>query len=132
VDELARRPTVFVDMAGDSAVRYAVHERLDDQLRYSCFVGGTHWDSFPVDGELKGPAPAFFFAPDQIRTRVAAQGQDSMDRAVGDAWATFLAWLDTWFTIDDAEGIDAVERVYVECLRGEADPRRGTALSLGS
>ncbi|MBI2704474.1 MAG: DUF2855 family protein [Actinobacteria bacterium] len=129
--ELARRPSIFVDMAGDSAVRHAVHEHLDDKLLYSCFVGGTHWDAFPVEGELKGPAPAFFFAPDQIRKRVDAQGQASLDTSVGEGWARFLTWVDTWFTIEEASGPEAVEQVYVDSLRGNADPTRGVVLALG-
>ena len=37
-------PSVYVDFAGNVALRRPVHEHFGDTLRYSCSVGGTHWD----------------------------------------------------------------------------------------
>src|SRR4051794_710680 len=55
---------VFVDMAGDGAVREAVHRAAGERLRHSAVVGATHWDQLAAGGgELPGPAPEFFFAP---------------------------------------------------------------------
>ena len=42
VEQLERRPTTFVDLAGNARVRAAVHEHLRDALEESIAVGATH------------------------------------------------------------------------------------------
>jgi len=82
---LPAAPAVYVDIAGDSAVRSAVHGHFGDELRHSAVVGATHWEA-PGDesGEaLPGPQPEFFFAPDHVRRRSAdcsAVGQAELVR----------------------------------------------------
>ena len=45
-----------------------------DQLAYSCSVGGTHWEALGGGKGLPGPRPVLFFAPAQIKKRVAEWG----------------------------------------------------------
>src|SRR5262249_45679350 len=60
-------PTVYVDMAGDSELRRAVHERYGETLIHSAVVGATHHDRLgQVPDTLPGPRPIFFFAPDRV------------------------------------------------------------------
>ena len=59
-------PAVMIDMAGNGEVVAGVHERLGNQLRYSCTVGATHWEAKPRPTNLPGPEPVFFFAPGMI------------------------------------------------------------------
>lgn len=66
----AAEPTVFVDMAGDAAVTRAVHEQFGDVLKYSCSLGGTHWQRLGFGVEVPGPKPTLFFAPDQLTKRI--------------------------------------------------------------
>lgn len=130
VAEMDDADALFVDMAGDAAVRLAVHERFGDRLAYSAIVGGTHWEAPPVEGELPGPPPTFFFAPDQIGRRIARSGQASLDAQIGDAWGRFVKWLDGWFRISAAAGPRAVQEAYLEVLAGRIDPSEGLALSM--
>lgn len=44
-------PTVIVDMAGNASVISRVHNHFTDALKYSCRIGGTHWDQ---SGSTKG------------------------------------------------------------------------------
>jgi hypothetical protein len=62
-------PAVFVDMAGSAEVRAEVHTHFADELRFSSAVGATHWDEMEGAGDLPGPRPTLFFAPDQIAKR---------------------------------------------------------------
>ncbi len=71
---LAEVASVYIDMSGDTAVRLAVHSRLGDLLAYSCAVGATHWDALGGGGDLPGPPPQLFFAPEQARKRAAEWG----------------------------------------------------------
>src|SRR3712207_5248439 len=53
----------FFAIAGDAAVREAVHRAAGDRLRHSELVGATHWDQLGGgQGDLPGPAVSFFFA----------------------------------------------------------------------
>ena len=45
IASLQRGPATFVDIAGDGAVRLAVHSHYGDELIHSMTVGVTHWES---------------------------------------------------------------------------------------
>jgi len=65
-------PSVYVDFAGNATLRRSIHEHFGAALRYSCSVGGTHWDELGGGRDLPGPKPTLFFAPAQIARRSAA------------------------------------------------------------
>jgi hypothetical protein len=123
-------PTVFVDMAGDAGVTSAMHHHFGDALKYSCQVGGTHWEKVEFGASVPGPTPTLFFAPSQIAKRLEDWGPAGYQKRVGEAWAGFLPQVDGSITVDRSAGREAVERVYRETLEGRADPRRGFILSL--
>lgn len=125
------RPLVFVDMAGNGAVRDAVHRRAGDQLRYSCAVGGTHWGQVaPAPSDLPGAPPTFFFAPDRIRQRSEEWGMGELQARMGTAWKRLVGDLGRWLTVQRSRGPAAVERVYRAALDNTADPSIGSVLSL--
>lgn len=124
------RPVVFVDMAGNGALRDAVHHRCGDQLRYSCAVGGTHWGQIAPAMDLPGASPTFFFAPDRVRQRSADWGMSELQARMGAAWMRFLAPLGQWMTVRRGRGTADVERVYLAMVDGRTDPAEGHVLSL--
>lgn len=77
-------------MAGDGAVRQAVHSHLGDELVHSMAVGVTHWEDLGAGGgeELPGPAPKFFFAPDRVSKRAEDWGRAGLEARVAEAWPT--------------------------------------------
>ena len=80
----AANPAVYVDMAGNDALRRSVHEHFGDQLKHSCTIGATHWDQTAGGDEgLPGPKPEFFFAPAQIQKRAADWGPAELQRRLG-------------------------------------------------
>jgi len=132
IASLPQVPTVYVDIAGDTEVRAAVHGHFGDELRHSAVVGATHWDpTAPEGGEpLPGPQPEFFFAPDHVRRRSADWGREDLDRRVADAWRPFVAWSTGWLNVVRGTGPEAVQAAYLELLDGRADPSVGHVLSL--
>jgi hypothetical protein len=122
-------PTVFVDMAGDGAVVRAVHEHFGDALRYSCIVGGTHWDKVEMGQPLPGVAPALFFAPDQVAKRSREWGAAGLQERMATAWRTFLWPAERWIRPVHGAGPDDIARVYQEVLTGRARPDEGHVLS---
>jgi len=118
-------PSVFVDMAGDGRVLAAVHTHLASALKQSCFVGITHWEDERPSGDVPGPTPTFFFAPDQLTKRRADWGPGGVESRIERAWNGFLTSVDTWLTIDEHHGFDAIEPTWIEVLEGRATPNVG-------
>lgn len=133
-DEIAsldRGPATFVDIAGDANVRRAVHSHYGSDLVHSMAVGVTHWEEFGAgEGELPGPAPKFFFAPDRVTKRSQDWGPAVLQTRAADAWRPFCDWAGGWLEVVQGEGFDALQRVYIEVLEGRVDPKHADVLSL--
>jgi hypothetical protein len=131
IDSLEREPATFVDIAGDGAVRLAVHSHFGDELLYSMTVGATHWEELGAgEGELPGPSPTFFFAPDRVVKRSEDWGGASLQEKVADAWHPFCAWTTGWLDVLRGEGFEAVKRAYLDVLDGRVGPKTAHVLSL--
>lgn len=130
IDSLESQPTVIVDMAGNGEVLAAVHDHLDQTLRYSCLVGATHWDARQGAREMAGPAPELFFAPSHVEKRRNEWGGAGFESRLGEAWAGFSASASGWITVAHGRGRDAVEKTYQLMLENRASPDCGHVLSL--
>jgi hypothetical protein len=133
-DEVSQLPgerAVYVDISGDGAVRSAVHAHYGDRLAHSSAVGMTHWTEMGQSaGELAGPSPVFFFAPDRIAKRGAEWGPAKLEQNLADAWTRFAAWASNWLRVERISSEDAIQRAYLELLDGKVDPAAGTVVDL--
>lgn len=124
------KAAVYVDMAGDSGLRAAVHGHWNENLKYSCAVGATHWDNVGQAGDLPGPRPTMFFAPTQVKKRTDEWGAQGLQTRLGEAVTSFLPSAARWMKIINGSGRADVERVYRAMLDGKAKPEEGHMLSL--
>jgi Protein of unknown function (DUF2855) len=132
IGSLERGPATFVDFAGDGAVRLAVHGHYGDRLLHSMAVGMTHWEALRAgSGELPGPAPVFFFAPDRAVKRGKDWGGAGLDSRVVEAWRPFCDWTGGWLEPIRGAGFDAVRDAYLDVLDGRVAPARAHVLTLG-
>jgi hypothetical protein len=133
VDALPGDRAVYVDISGDGAVRTAIHAHYGDRLAHSAAVGVTHWTQMAQgSGDLKGPSPVFFFAPDRIKKRGAEWGAAQLDGYVAETWEPFAAWASNWLRVDRISSEDDIERAYLGLLDGKVDPAAGTVVDLSS
>jgi hypothetical protein len=131
IDSLERGPATFVDLAGDGEVRRAVHSHYGDELVHSMAVGVTHWEEFGAgEGELPGPSPTFFFAPDRVVKRSEDWGRAMLQTRVADAWHPFCEWTGGWLDVVRGRGFEAVQSAYLDVLEGRVDPKTAHVLSL--
>jgi hypothetical protein len=139
IDSLDVEPAAFVDVSGDPAVRAAVHSRFGDRLAKSVAVGATHWqeltdgsgaDLVPGAGELPGPRPAFFFAPDRVRKRSADWGRAGLESRVAEAWHPFCEWTAGWLKTIPVHGLESLRDAYLEVLDGMVPPDSAHVISL--
>jgi hypothetical protein len=124
VADLPGKATVYVDVAGSSDVTAAVHDHLRSALVHHAVVGITFQDATPV-GTLAGARPTVFFAPDQMRKRVADWGREGLDERFGDAWRSFAPTVEGWVDVVTHAGPRALERVWLDVLAGRTAPRDG-------
>ncbi len=124
-------PVAFVDMAGNRRVLEQLHHHYQDNMKYSCGVGITHWDA--RDGQdpatLPGAKPAMFFAPSQMQKRNKEWGLERFQSELGSAWTGFLEVVDDWVTIDNVTGRQGLENTYQRVLKG-AKPDTAFVLTL--
>jgi hypothetical protein len=131
IDSLGPGPATFVDIAGDGAVRRAVHSHYGDRLVHSMTVGVTHWEELGAGaGELPGPTPTFFFAPDRVTKRSEDWGRAGLETRVAEAWRPFCEWTGGWLETIRGEGFDAVRDAYLDVLEGRVDPKHAHVLRL--
>lgn len=131
IESLEPGPATFVDIAGDAAVRHAVHSHYGDRLVHSMAVGMTHWEGLPAgSGKLPGPKPIFFFAPDRVRKRRGDWGRAGLESRVADAWHPFCEWTAGWLQPIQGEGFDAVRSAYLDVLDGQVEPSRAHVIRL--
>jgi hypothetical protein len=131
IDSLERGSATYVDIAGDGDVRMAVHSHFGDELVHSMAVGITHWEDLGAGaGELPGPTPALFFAPDRVVKRSEDWGRAGLEARVADAWRPFCEWTGGWLETIPGEGFDAVRDAYLDVIDGKVDPKHAHVLRL--
>ena len=130
----ASTPVVYVDFSGSAALRESIHTHWSDELRYSCSVGGTHWDELGGGKGLAGPRPVLFFAPAQIKKRMADWGPGGLQQRLADAWKAFMRAVGNaeqpWLHVVRGRGRAAIESTYAELLGGASKPSDGHVLSV--
>ena len=106
IGSLEREPASYVDIAGDAGVRLAVHSQFRDELAVSMAVGLTHWEEPAAgQGELPGPPPTLFFAPDRMRKRASDWGTGSLLERIAEAWHPFCDWAGGWLEVTRGRGL---------------------------
>ncbi|MDO8775093.1 MAG: DUF2855 family protein [Burkholderiaceae bacterium] len=124
---------VYVDFAGHAQLRRDIHGRFAN-LAYSCSIGGTHVDNLGSGKDLAGPRPVLFFAPAQIKKRIADWGGAEFGQRMVQAWTNFTHTVTLaeppWLTTAHHQGAEAVSHIYAQVLGGKGDPRVGHMLSL--
>ena len=136
-EQLATLPAdarcVYVDFAGNGALRQAVHTRFD-RLAYSCSIGGTHVQQLAGARDLPGPKATLFFAPAQVKKRSTDWGPAGLNQRLVEAWCQFLARIQAsdppWLSVQTHAGAEAVTAAYALVLSGSGDARQGHMLSL--
>jgi hypothetical protein len=125
----ATAPTVYVDFSGNVNLRRHLHQHLGDTLKHSCSVGGTHWQDLGSGKGLPGPPPTLFFAPAQIKKRLADWGPHGLQQRTHAAWQAFMAPVTNgnqpWLQVREVSGQAAVLAAYHEVLSGQLPPQQG-------
>ena len=130
------RPTLYLDFSGDDALRARVHRHFGDALVHDCLVGFTQTNQLTGRDmtELPGPAPVFFFAPEQIRKRTADWGSAGYNEQFKAAESGFIARLSDpnsdWLRLVEHNGFESAQSLIGDMVAGSMDPRAGHVVRL--
>jgi hypothetical protein len=123
---------VYVDFAGNAALRHSIHSRFAN-LSYSCSIGGTHVNELGGAKGLPGVRATLFFAPAQIKKRSTDWGAAGLRDRLTAAWQAFTRRVmqpqAPWLVAKEHHGTAAIQSVYQEVLKGSSDPRTGKILT---
>lgn len=126
LDELnADTPSVLIDFAGNGAVLAAVHQRLQEKLKYSALVGAAHWDQRQSEKNLPGARPEVFFAPGYWAQRSKDIGTAQLMGRFATLWSPLAASVGSWMEIRTVEGGEAMKQAYLDTLNGLIRPETG-------
>ena len=129
----ADMPCIYVDFAGNSALRSAIHHRFV-ALAHSSSIGGTHVEHLGGARDQPGPRATLFFAPAQVKKRSTDWGPGEFGKRLVTAWHGFRARVAQpgapWLVVQQHRGADAVAAAYAQVLGGKGDPQLGHVLSL--
>ena len=121
-------PSVYIDFAGSVGLRQRIHAHFTG-LAYSCSVGASHVGDLGGAGQLPGPRPVMFFAPAQVKKRNTDWGAQGLNDRLVAAWQAFssavLAPPQPWLTVQQHQGPQATQALFLALLRGQGDPRLG-------
>jgi len=123
-------PTAFVDMAGSGEVVAAIHARFGANLKLSCAVGATHWESPRYRLETAGALHTFFFAPGQIAKREKNWGSGELLRRAQGESARISRELKGLLTIQHERGPEATRSAFSRLVAGDIPPDIGIIASL--
>ena len=121
---------VLVDMSGNAGVIGSLHHHYNDNLRYSCMIGATHYNDMGSTEGLPGAAPEFFFAPSQAQKRAGDWGASEMEKRIGSSFEEFREFCDSWLTVQRGCGSSAITSCFGDTLAGNVSPNEGHILSM--
>jgi hypothetical protein len=125
-------PCVYVDYAGNAALRRRIHTHFE-ALAYSCSVGGTHVQELGGAKDLPGPKATLFFAPAQIAKRRNDWGGAVLNQRLVQGWQAFAEHVartdEPWMEVEHHTAASA-SAAYQSLLKGGLGPRVGQVWSL--
>lgn len=137
--EVAQKPTVIIDMAGNANVRRALQIRLGERLQHYISVGLTHWDEQPnesASSKNTDPIPVIksqemFFAPTYILKRTKTLAPGEFDKKSGEFLVAAAAATFGWMQVTSLDGLQALAEIYPKFVSGSISPATGYVVSVG-
>ena len=132
----ANRHCVYVDLAGNAALRVAIHTHFVN-LKYNCSVGASHVNDLGAPGSAKnlpGPKATLFFAPAQGQKRGQEWGAEGLRARVRQTWDLFLQRVTDpskpWLQMQHHHGPIGMGDAYAKVLSGQDLPSAGRVVVL--
>ena len=122
--------TVIVDMSGNAKVTARLQDHFEENLKYICRVGATHWTAGKAQPSAQKTPTTFFFAPNHAQRRLDDWGTQGFAQKLGARWIPFLKSAAQWLKVETYNGAAPMLKAYKEVLSGTAAPDIGYLFKL--
>ncbi len=126
----ANRPTVIVDMSGNSDVLGALHSHLGDNMKHCVNVGLTHWEEGGANEGIIAERSEFFFAPGHIQKRVKEWGPRAFEEKTSAFIEETAVKSRSWLKLQTVVGLENLPEVYADVCEGRVAPDEGMIVEL--
>ena len=131
-DDLAERPAIYVDIAGDPALAGRLKRAMGAKL-VRTIAGGRPAPTRPSSGfprqrDAEGD-PAFFFAPEHLPRLQALWGASALRDRLAVSWTDYVATVAQTTTFRVLSGRTAIAAAYDQVVRGSATSDTVTILT---
>ena len=126
----AERPTVIIDMSGNTDLMSRLHQHLGEQMRFTSSVGITHWQQpRDVDGIINERCQQFF-APTHIQEGMKRLGQEEWERRSFAYVMHSMSKSRNWLRIKELEGLGGLTSIYQDVCAGTNDASEGIIIKM--
>ena len=131
LDSLGPEPKrLVIDFAGNSQINGTIPNTLGDALAGNIRVGGAHWEHSTPPGEMPGPKPVFFFAPDHVAQRMKEWGPGEFGKRYAAAWMSFAEAGAGLFDDMELPGAEGALTAYLQLIQNKAPASAAMTVSV--
>ncbi|MEM7299439.1 MAG: DUF2855 family protein [Pseudomonadota bacterium] len=124
------KPTLIIDMSGNSQVLGRLHSGLGDNMKKTLNVGITHWGVPRTrDGYILDRCE-FFFAPGHIQKRYQDWGPDGFAKRSGAFMEDTAVKTASWLDVRHLDGLLGLAEVYEDVCEGRMPPETGLIVKM--
>lgn len=128
--DIENRPTLIIDMSGNSRELGRLHSALGDNMKQTLNVGITHWEEPRTREGYILERCAFFFAPGHIQKRYKDWGADGFATRSGAFMAQTAGKASNWLNLRHLAGLEGLAEVYVDVCNGHVAPTDGLIVQM--
>ena len=124
------KPTLIVDMSGNSEVLGRFHAHLGENMKKTLNVGITHWEIPRTREGYILERCEFFFAPGHIQKRYQDWGREGFLERSGSFMADTANRAANWLNIRYLDGLTGLADVYEDVCNGRVSPTDGLIVKM--
>ena len=125
----ANEEFVVIDFTGNHNTQFQLQTLLSKNLVYNCLVGLVDWQNLKGENPLPRKGE-FFFAPAHAEKRQKEWGLSEFQQKIGIAWQQFTEAIQPTISIKEHTGVQALEQLYSNMLKGKINPKYGNIVRL--
>ena len=126
--EIKKNKSLIIDFSGNSDFLNKISNYLGCLLKYICLIGLADWSS-KMDFKTLSNAK-FFFAPDHAEKRYKLMGVKETTLLGATKMEDFINVIKSWMKLTYIRDSKALEKIYIEILKGNLDPTKGYLVRL--
>lgn len=127
-NEVQKRSTIVVDLAGSGLILNQLEDILDDRLKFISLIGLTDYKAGIASKNKE--KTQFFFAPTQAQKVYKEWGVSKANMEISKALKAFINIAQEWISLSYIESYEDLGMLYHEMLAGHVNPSMGYVVTI--